>query len=215
MSDDAATEHAHREGAPPMSAPEPAAARPRDAERSRQALLDAGAAVFAEKGYSRARLRDIAERAGLDAALVIRYFGSKDGLYRATLEQGIADGMPDPAALAGATLPEMVDELVDRALTRWEENGVSTIVLSLSRPDAGEVIRAEVRRRLDVLITPMADAAAAAGLSDPRVRAEAAIAALVGIGTTRSLASLPTLAAADRRAVEPMVRAAIQGIFTP
>ncbi len=190
-----------------------AAPKTRDAERSRRALLEAGAIVFAEKGYSRARLRDIADRAGLDAALVIRYFGSKDGLYRATLDQDAAE-LPDQAALSGTTLAELVDDLVDRALARWDANGVGTLALSLSRPDAGEETRAEVRNRLAVLLEPLTRAAARDGLSDPRLRAEAAVAALVGIGTVRSLRSLPELGASDRAAVEPLVRAVVASAFT-
>lgn len=189
------------------------APRTRDAERSRRALLEAGAVVFAEKGYSRARLRDIADRAGLDAALVIRYFGSKDGLYRATLDQDAAE-LPDPAALSGTTLAELVDDLVDRALARWDAHGVGTLALSLSRPDAGEETRVEVRERLESLLDPLTQAATRAGLPEPRLRAETALATLVGIGTVRSLQSLPELAACDRGTLEHLVRAAVTGALS-
>jgi len=65
--------------------------RPHDADATRRDLLDAGAALFEERGYQGATLRDIGERAGVDPALVARYFGSKEGLYLASLSR---DGTP-------------------------------------------------------------------------------------------------------------------------
>ena len=135
----------------------------RDAERSKRALLQAGTELFAEKGYSRARLRDIAGRAGVDAALVIRYFGSKHGLYQATLDNDDSSGLPLARRLTGNSLSELVDELVEHALTRWEDTGVGPLALSLSRPDAGTDIRAEVHQRVgDAILEPLSTAAAAA-----------------------------------------------------
>lgn len=55
--------------------------RQSDAERSRQALLDAALGEFAAKGFAGARVRDIAARAGVSKDLINYYFGSKEGLY--------------------------------------------------------------------------------------------------------------------------------------
>lgn len=49
-------------------------------------LLNAGTRVFAEKGYAGAALREIAARAGVNSALIAFHFGSKEGLYRASLD---------------------------------------------------------------------------------------------------------------------------------
>jgi len=54
-----------------------------DAERSRHALLDAALEEFSRKGFAGARVRDIAERAGVNKDLIGYYFGGKDGLYAA------------------------------------------------------------------------------------------------------------------------------------
>ncbi|ADP81572.1 TetR/AcrR family transcriptional regulator [Pseudofrankia inefficax] len=62
-----------------------AAARRRDAGRSRARLLAAATELFAERGYTGTALRAVAERAGVDAALIARYYGGKDGLYQAVL----------------------------------------------------------------------------------------------------------------------------------
>ena len=62
-----------------------AAARRRDAGRSRARLLAAATELFAERGYTGTALRAVAERAGVDAALIARYYGGKDGLYQVVL----------------------------------------------------------------------------------------------------------------------------------
>ena len=60
--------------------------RRRDAERTRQALLDAALTEFAAKGRTGARVSEIAGRAGVNKQLISYYFGGKDGLYRALVE---------------------------------------------------------------------------------------------------------------------------------
>jgi len=57
------------------------------AESTRQSLLAAARAAFAEGGLEGARVDEIAKRAGANKQLVYHYFGSKDGLYTAVLEE--------------------------------------------------------------------------------------------------------------------------------
>ncbi|MEW9553402.1 TetR/AcrR family transcriptional regulator [Nonomuraea sp. NPDC050783] len=56
--------------------------RLRDAERTKARILDAAVEVFSAKGFDRARVADIAARAGVNQQLISYYFGSKRGLYR-------------------------------------------------------------------------------------------------------------------------------------
>ena len=65
------------------------AARKRDAEATQAAILEAAKSHFAKSGYDGAFLRDIAADAGVDAALINRYFGGKDGLFAAALKHSI------------------------------------------------------------------------------------------------------------------------------
>jgi TetR/AcrR family transcriptional regulator len=58
----------------------------RDPRATRQALLEAGAALFAERGLDGASTEDIAHRAGVNKALISYHFGGKRGLYAAILE---------------------------------------------------------------------------------------------------------------------------------
>jgi len=61
--------------------------RSRDAEVTREDILEAATEEFAEKGLSGARIDKIAERTSSSKRMIYYYFGSKDALYRAVLER--------------------------------------------------------------------------------------------------------------------------------
>src|SRR5450830_681943 len=54
-----------------------------DGQQTRLRLLDAGLALFAEKGYAETSTREIAQTAQVNIAAISYYFGDKEGLYRA------------------------------------------------------------------------------------------------------------------------------------
>jgi TetR/AcrR family transcriptional regulator len=56
-------------------------------ERSRDAILSAAEAAFAEHGFSGARIDDIAERSGFNKTLIFRHYGNKLGLYTEVLKR--------------------------------------------------------------------------------------------------------------------------------
>jgi AcrR family transcriptional regulator len=58
----------------------------RDPERTRSELLAIATEVFAADGYSGARVDEIAERTRTTKRMIYYYFGSKEGLYLAVLE---------------------------------------------------------------------------------------------------------------------------------
>ena len=60
--------------------------RRRDAAATRSAILEAATRRFAFEGYQNAGVREIAADAGVDAAMVNRYFGSKEGLFAEVVE---------------------------------------------------------------------------------------------------------------------------------
>ena len=61
--------------------------RTQPAKGRAELLLAAAREAFAARGLEGARVDDIAQRAGTNKQLVYHYFGSKDGLYTAVLEQ--------------------------------------------------------------------------------------------------------------------------------
>jgi AcrR family transcriptional regulator len=56
------------------------------AERARADILDVAQRVFSEKGLSGARIDEIADLTRTSKRMIYYYFGSKEGLYRAVLE---------------------------------------------------------------------------------------------------------------------------------
>jgi AcrR family transcriptional regulator len=68
--------------------------RKRNAEATRAAILEAAKSHFAVLGYDCAVLRDIARDAGVDVALVKRYFGGKEALFVEALRASfLSDGV--------------------------------------------------------------------------------------------------------------------------
>jgi AcrR family transcriptional regulator len=62
----------------------------RNAEDTRQRILKAAEVAFADKGYDQAGVREIAAAAGVNAALVNRYFGSKEALFETVITEGFS-----------------------------------------------------------------------------------------------------------------------------
>lgn len=63
----------------------------RDAERSREVILDAAERLFAEKGFEATSLADVGREAGVSRATPGYFFGSKAELHRAVIERCFAD----------------------------------------------------------------------------------------------------------------------------
>ena len=76
-----------RSAAGALHYPDQVAAVQRDAERTRAELLAVATEVFAEQGYSGARVDDIAERTRTTKRMIYYYFGGKEQLYLAVLEE--------------------------------------------------------------------------------------------------------------------------------
>ena len=66
--------------------------RRRDAAATREAILEAATRRFATQGYGSAGVREIAADAGVTAALVNRYFGSKEGLFAEAIRRALDMG---------------------------------------------------------------------------------------------------------------------------
>lgn len=72
---------------------EQAAVRTRNAAATRVAILRAAHERFLTDGYDQVGVRAIASRAGIDPALICRYFGSKEQLFAEVLEGTSKDPM--------------------------------------------------------------------------------------------------------------------------
>jgi AcrR family transcriptional regulator len=98
-----------------QSGPVPGAGGPRS-EGTRRAILAAARATFAARGYERTTIRAVAEQAGVDASMVMRYFQSKEGLFTAVVTMDVR--VPDLRSVAASRRGEF---LVRHFLRRWED----------------------------------------------------------------------------------------------
>jgi TetR/AcrR family transcriptional regulator len=90
------------------------ATRPRDADATREMLLDAATAVFSEHGFAGARVDDIAHRAGVNKALIYAYYGDKEGLYRAVLSSRLGAPLSSFAHSADSDPRRGLEEVLRR-----------------------------------------------------------------------------------------------------
>ena len=74
--------------------------RERRAQETRAAILDAAERLFAERGYVRTRLSDVATEAGVSAATVKLVFGTKPELLLSLWHRTLAGGVDDPPPVA-------------------------------------------------------------------------------------------------------------------
>jgi TetR/AcrR family transcriptional regulator len=111
--------------------------RVRDAEGSRNRILDAAAEEFAAHGFAGARVEAIARRAGLNKQLISHHFGGKEGLYEAVLARRLSSPGGELTA-RGSKL----GELFDRAI----EDPAWTRMLLWEALEGGPVVSVEARR---------------------------------------------------------------------
>lgn len=88
--------------------------RRRDPEATRQALLTAGTRLFAERGYEGTPLSAIADRAGVNKAMVSYYFGGKRTLYLAIVAATFGDivGRAEALPALRRPAPELLRQLI-------------------------------------------------------------------------------------------------------
>src|SRR3954471_12566968 len=86
----------------------------RNAADTKAAILAAARTRFAAEGYRSASIRAVARDVGVDAALVVRYFGSKPGLFAAATDIDLR--MPD---LTDVPASEHGERLVEHFLSCW------------------------------------------------------------------------------------------------
>jgi AcrR family transcriptional regulator len=110
----------------------PRTGRRRGATTSPDAILEAARRQFAETGYGLTSIRGIAAEAGVDASLIVHFFGSKEQLFRAAVTWPF-----DPAELTPRLLGPGVAGLGDRVartfLTFWDDPETSPRLLALLR----------------------------------------------------------------------------------
>ncbi|RYG38277.1 TetR/AcrR family transcriptional regulator [bacterium] len=133
-----------------------------DAQRSRDALLEAALAVFATSGVD-APVREIAERAGVGVATLYRSFPQRADLIAAVFQREIdacADAAPILAAEhePGEALTKWIERYLDFLATK---RGLATALHS--GDPAYETLPAYFSQRLEPALRGLLDAAGTAG----------------------------------------------------
>ncbi len=188
-----------------MPTPRPLARRHRDAAATKQALLGAAQSLFGQRGFEGATIRDIGECAGVDAALIARYFGSKADLYIAAV---VAEGQGDHPTRELARLSDMAEAIVSRT----DLYGLGPVTQALIRSDTPEEIRQAARTHLARrLVAPMVAEMTRRGVDRPQLRAEAVVAALLGINLGRALGWFADLHAEPREDLIELVTTILDG----
>lgn len=165
-----------------------AASRQRDSVKTRQTLLDAARRRFAIDGYAATTVRDIADDAGVNVALIGRYFGSKEGLFEACLEVAVQELRQSSAGVVG--LAGVVTAISRHAVGASREGWPGEVLLLLLR-SSGDANTEE--KRIGMLRAFSLAIASAAGWTPEQpgaeeflLRAQMVLAVAVGVVMMRS-----------------------------
>jgi AcrR family transcriptional regulator len=179
---------------------------------TRAAILGAARRLFAELGFESASMRAIAAEAGVDAALITHFFGSKANLLAAAIDWPFDPAQELPRILQGG--PDRVGEgLVSLFVRTWDREGSRNPVITLLRaattePAAAELLADFMRTRL---FGPLL---AELGSDEPDIRANLVASQLGGLGLARYILRFEPLASAKPQDVVRWVAPSIQRYLT-
>lgn len=183
--------------------------RKKCAARTRESIMTAAQQRFAAESYEGVSLRDIARDAGVDVALVSRYFGNKEGLFKEVLRDGedskfsvdvSADALPGfLVAMLSHQHGEERREHMDRLLI---------MLRSASSPAAAKLIRESFQG--DVL-EPLADVI---GGPDSHMKASLAMAVVIGASFLKTVLASEPACAQDRGAFGEKLLQLLEGLLS-
>ena len=179
---------------------------------ARTRILEAARTEFAGRGYDKTSIRGIAKAAGVDAALVHHYFGTKDEVFAAAIEVSFEPALVIPAVLDGSP-DELGERLARYFISIWENPATRAPLLAIIRSAltheaAAKVLRGFVLRRLLERIAGELD------VPDPTFRAELAASHMIGIAILRYVIQAEPLASADPEKIIAMVAPTLQRYLT-
>ena len=177
--------------------------------RTETAILEAAQSSFAEAGFERTTIRSVAAQAGVDPALVMQYYGSKEGLFAAATRwshdhESVLDASRErvPAA-ALSDLFEKFEGSGDR------EAAVALMRNCLTHPGAERMFRDDVMCRVTERV------AENIGGRDAELRAGLLAACLTGLGLARYLFEMPGVSTASRADIERLLEPALRMLVGP
>jgi AcrR family transcriptional regulator len=167
--------------------------KPRNAPKTKARILVAAQEAFAEAGYAQAGTREIAARAGITSPLLLRYFGSKAGLFEAALIETMRVG-----SLFEGDRSRFGEQLTALFLdTELDFKAPSMIALSTGHPDARDIA---ARAADEHVVEPLAK-----WLGPPDARTRALEIVMVAMGfvlCTRQFPLLPARKGIDKQVAQ-------------
>ena len=181
----------------------PQCPRKRSAPATRQAILDAARHCFSSEGYDQVGVREIAARAGVDPALINRYFGSKEGLF-----SEVIGGKFDLRHIVGDDLSTLGETMLRAICTKKGAEGHDPL-RALLQSYGSDVAREKLRSAIvQGFVEPLA---ARLSGSNPVERAELVGSALLGIVLYRAIAG--PLSDEERERMVTAMAPYVQGII--
>ena len=172
------------------------ARRRKCATTTRGEILCAARRRFLEESYENVGLREIAGDVGVDVALVGRYFGSKDALFREVLRGG--EDAPFNIDIAADDLPEFLVSLIAAKNERGGREHLDKLLIllrSASSPAASEIVREAVRGDVLEPLARILDG------PDAAERASLILAVLLGTTVVHTIMAVEPLRTADDAAL--------------
>lgn len=163
--------------------------RPKKAEVTSGIILQSARRRFLQESYESVGLRDIARDAGVDVALVSRYFGSKESLFREVLAIG-SKGEILPPALADRDIPAFLARLfLEQGGDEGNEHVERMLIMlrSASSPTASQIVRETLKHDILLPLAERLDGEA------PEVRASLSMAVWMGMTILRTVMSVRPL----------------------
>lgn len=180
----------------------------RPAGRATRAAIEAAARkLFAERGFEGASVRGIAAEAGIDPALVIRHFGSKEALFLRTIDTslGIGSVIDGPVETMGRRIVTYFLDADSAAMRRR--------FVAISQASHLSQVRDEmVRHTAEAYIAPLAPRLDG---EDREVRVALVVAQIAGLLNLLFLQEDPVLSAASPATLVALYGDAIQSLVTP
>jgi AcrR family transcriptional regulator len=180
--------------------------RARDAAATRNDILAAAQVLFTRHGYHHCSSRQIAAMAGVDVALVNRYFGSKQKLFATVMEEAFSIEPFFAAGKAGFA-KALARYVVTKKKDRTQFDPLMVLLRSVSNPEANAVLQ----RALDEKV--MRPLAQWLGGADAPMRASLIVAWLCGLDLIRDVLRYKPLLQADSEALVQELADAIQSVM--
>ena len=176
---------------------------PRRSDVTRAAILAAAREQFAASGYQAATIRSIAAAAGIDPAMVMRYYGNKEGLFAAAAEFDLR--LPDLGALPRSAVGAA---LVEHFLDRWE--GDETLMALLRTAATNEAAAQRMQVIFATQLVPLIAKLCGQARSAAAVRAGLVATQILGLALCRYVLRFPPIVGLKRAEMVRRVGATIQ-----